>query len=78
VPGFLASTMGVLLGIAGCAAIAPRLSNIVGHKVNLYEAYDNSRDWGPSYLVGPPGHHFGDESRIDDSRSAIRETEDPL
>ena len=22
--------------------------------VDLYEPFDNSRDWGPSYLVGPP------------------------
>ena len=54
----------------GCAASrgydgSARLSD----QFSLYEFYDNSRDWGPSYLVGPPHHHFGDEVRIDDSRS---------
>jgi hypothetical protein len=24
--------------------------------VDLYEPFDNSRDWGPSYLVGPPSN----------------------
>src|SRR5208282_284623 len=25
-----------------------------GYAVTVYEPFDNSRDWGPSYLVGPP------------------------
>lgn len=24
--------------------------------VDLYEPFDNSRDWGPAYLVGPPNN----------------------
>jgi hypothetical protein len=24
--------------------------------VDLYEPFDNSRDWGPAYLVGPPSN----------------------
>jgi hypothetical protein len=43
----------------------------IGQNVNIYEPYDNSRDWGPSYLVGPPGHHFGYGSRIDDMRAPL-------
>jgi len=41
----------------------------IGNNLNLYEMFDNSRDWGPSYLVGPPDHHFGYGARVDDSRS---------
>ena len=41
----------------------------VGDALNIYAPFDNSRDWGPSYLVGPPAHHFGDETRIDDTRT---------
>lgn len=25
-----------------------------GYAITLYEPFDNSRDWGPGYLVGPP------------------------
>jgi hypothetical protein len=25
-----------------------------GYAVKFYEPFDNSRDWGPGYLVGPP------------------------
>ncbi len=35
----------------------------------VYAPFDNERDWGPSYLVGAPYHHFGDGVRIDDTRS---------
>jgi hypothetical protein len=40
-----------------------------GRGFTFYGMYDNSRDWGPSYLVGPPDHHFGEGTRIDDDRS---------
>jgi hypothetical protein len=40
-----------------------------GRGLTFYGMYDNSRDWGPSYLVGPPDHHFGEGTRIDDDRS---------
>ena len=35
----------------------------------VYAPFDNERDWGPSYLIGAPNHHFGDQARIDDTRS---------
>lgn len=40
-----------------------------GHMIHIYRLFDNSRAWGPSYLIGPPDHHLGDVARIDDSRS---------
>jgi len=43
----------------------------IGNNLSLYEMFDNSRDWGPSYLVGPPDRHFGYGARIDDSRSSL-------
>jgi hypothetical protein len=64
--------MGLLaLFLDGCAASRGYDGAVrLGNGINFYQLYDNSRDWGPSYLVGPPYHHFGDEVRIDDSRSA--------
>ncbi len=41
----------------------------LGQDLSIYQPYDNSRDWGPSYLVGPPHHHFGFGARIDDNRT---------
>ncbi len=41
----------------------------VGDALNIYAPFDNSRDWGPSYLVGSPGHHLGMGARIDDNRT---------
>ncbi|MGP0087505.1 MAG: hypothetical protein ACLP0B_28385, partial [Steroidobacteraceae bacterium] len=41
----------------------------VGDALNIYAPFDNSRDWGPSYLVGAPGHHLGMGARIDDNRT---------
>jgi hypothetical protein len=40
--------------------------------LQLYDMYDNSRDWGPSFLVGLPAHHLGDQSRVDDTRLVPR------
>lgn len=64
----------VLVGsvLVGCATQgsndqgAVRVSN----DLQFYELYDNSRDWGPSFLVGPPNRHQGEGSRINDFRSA--------
>ncbi len=55
----------------GCAATPIRYDGglRVSQNLGFYDMFDNSRDWGPSYLVGPPGHHFGDETRIDDTRA---------
>lgn len=53
-----------------CAAGPFPFDGLLDHGRNFYGLYDNSRDWGPSYLVESPYHYLGDESRIDDSRSA--------
>ena len=65
-----ASAIPLLLLSSGCA-IGPGYNDGVRrvYNVNVYAPFDNSRDWGPSYLVGPPGHHFGYGARVDDSRS---------
>ncbi len=56
----------------GCAGSPVRYDGAVrvSQSLGIYDLFDNSRDWGPSYLVGPPAHHFGDETRIDDTRTA--------
>ena len=49
-----------LMGLALCAACTVPVSRSEdgsreqGYAITLYEPFDNSRDWGPSYLVGPP------------------------
>src|SRR5271165_4213086 len=42
---------------AACTVPVPRSGDdgrAEGYAVTIYEPFDNSRDWGPSYLVGPP------------------------
>ena len=54
----------------GCALMhADQRQLRVGGALNIYAPFDNSRDWGPSYLVGAPGHHLGMGARIDDNRT---------
>lgn len=79
VPGFwTAAAMTALVVSAGlvaaCAAQPPSDARAVRLTNNLqvYDMYDNSRAWGPSFLVGPPAHHLGDETRIDDTRLVPR------
>jgi len=48
-----------ILALAFCAACTvpgPRLgdSDRQAYSMTFYEPFDNSRDWGPAYLVGPP------------------------
>ena len=66
--------VGVAALIAGCAGqpLSDEREVRFGDNLRLYDMYDNSRDWGPSFLVGPPSHHLGDESRIDDTRLVPR------
>jgi hypothetical protein len=61
-----------LLVLSGGCAISARSNNDDrrGYDLHVYKLFDNSRDWGPSYLVGPPGRHFGYGARVDDRRSA--------
>ena len=65
-----ASAIALLVLSSGCA-ISARSNDDVrrGFDLHVYKLFDNSRDWGPSYLVGPPGRHFGYGARIDDQRS---------
>jgi len=65
-----ASAIALLVLSSGCA-ITARINDDVrrGYDLHVYKLFDNSRDWGPSYLVGPPGRHFGYGARVDDQRS---------
>lgn len=56
--------------MAGCAVTSGDASGArLSDNFEVYAPFDNERDWGPSYLVGAPYHHFGDDVRIDDTRS---------
>jgi hypothetical protein len=70
----LVTCLGTAALIVGCAAQPPsdEREARVGENLQIYDMYDNSRDWGPSFLVGPPAHHLDDESRIDDTRLVPR------
>jgi hypothetical protein len=57
--------------MAGCVSMSG--GDVQGARLSdnfqVYAPFDNERDWGPSYLVGAPSHHLGDESRVGDTRS---------
>jgi hypothetical protein len=56
--------------MAGCVSSSGDVQGArLSDNFQIYAPFDNERDWGPSYLVGAPMHHAGDESRIDDTRS---------
>jgi hypothetical protein len=56
--------------LAGCVSTSGEVQGArVTDNFQVYAPFDNERDWGPSYLVGAPSHHLGDEARIDDTRS---------
>jgi hypothetical protein len=58
------------LVLAGCVSTSGDVQGArLSDNFQVYAPFDNERDWGPSYLVGAPSHHFGDESRVDDTRS---------
>jgi hypothetical protein len=63
-----AAAIPALMG--GCVSTS---GDVQGTRLNdnlvVYAPFDNERDWGPSYLLDAPDHHFGDEVRIGDSRS---------
>jgi len=55
------ATLSVIIGAgllaAGCASYGQGSAygdHPNGYGVDFYEPFDNSRDYGPSYLVGPP------------------------
>ena len=63
-----AAALPVLLG--GCVSTSGDVqSTRLNDNLVVYAPFDNERDWGPSYLVDAPDHHFGDEVRIGDLRS---------
>jgi hypothetical protein len=54
-----AAILGVALSVGGCASYGQGSAygdHANGYGVDFYEPFDNSRDYGPSYLVGPPNH----------------------
>jgi hypothetical protein len=56
--------------VNGCTTLFADQGQVhVGDSLNIYAPFDNSRDRGPSYLVGAPGHYLGTAPRIDDSRT---------
>ncbi len=73
--------MSIRSALAGAAAVSCMLAagcvstsgDVQGARLSdnfeVYAPFDNERDWGPSYLVDAPYHHFGDGVRIDDTRS---------
>jgi hypothetical protein len=64
------SAAGLPVLMSGCVSTS---GDVQGTRLNdnlvVYAPFDNERDWGPSYLMDAPEHHFGDEARIGDSRS---------
>jgi hypothetical protein len=66
----LAAAAALPLLAAGCISTSGDVQGArLSDNFQVYAPFDNERDWGPSYLVGAPAHHLGDESRIDDTRS---------
>jgi hypothetical protein len=61
---YVAAVSSVLLSCGGCASAVgfidggARIFNL-----HVYAPFDNARDWGPSYLVGPPDHRFESSPR---------------
>jgi hypothetical protein len=50
----------LLLSCGGCASTPGFIGSTRTHRFQVYAPFDNARDWGPSYLVGPPHHQFGE------------------
>jgi len=53
-----AGTAAILaFAMGGTACVSPGQTSgetEKGYGLNFYEPFDNSRDWGPGYLAGPP------------------------
>jgi hypothetical protein len=67
---------GALLGfsLAGCVSTNDGHGARLTDNLEIYAPFDNERDWGPSFLVGPPQHYLGEETRIDDTRAVAHGT----
>lgn len=51
------ASLAALVMCAACTVPVSRSADgdrTEGYAITLYEPFDNSRDWGPGYLVGPP------------------------
>jgi hypothetical protein len=71
----LAGAAALPLLTAGCISTSGDVQGArLSDNFQVFAPFDNERDWGPSYLVGAPAHHVGDESRIDDTRSIPQNT----
>jgi hypothetical protein len=77
----------VSLVILSCGGCASTVGFMVGgariYNPHVYAPFDNARDWGPSYLVGPPDHRFGREPHaptpyIAGSNSALLPSDGPI
>jgi hypothetical protein len=66
----------VALGILSCGGCASS-HGFIGdgariYNLRVYALFDNARDWGPSYLIGPADHRVGSELRAPGSAIAGR------
>jgi len=74
----------VILSCGGCAsAVGLTGGGARIYYLHVYAPFDNARDWGPSYLVGPPEHRFGSEPGalgpyIAGSNSALLPSDGPI
>jgi hypothetical protein len=74
--GLAAGAAALPLLLAGCVSTSGDVQGArLTDNFQVYAPFDNERDWGPSYLVGAPAHHPGDEARIDDTRSIPRNSD---
>ena len=71
-----ASTAGLPVLMGGCVSTSgPVQGTRLNDNLVVYAPFDNERDWGPSYLVDAPYHHFGDRVRVEDTRSIPQVTD---
>ena len=64
-----ASSAAMFLLITGCASMrGDGEDSSSAPRFHLYSTFDNSRDTGPGYLVGPPGQQMTYGGRLDGGR----------
>jgi hypothetical protein len=56
-------------GLGGCATTGDGHGARLNDHVQVYAPFDNERDSGPGYLVGPPQQSLRDGTRVDDTRA---------
>jgi hypothetical protein len=58
----------MILSCGGCVSpVGLSGGGVRTYSLHLYAPFDNARDRGPGYLVGPLDHRFGSESRASGS-----------